>query len=246
MKKEIFEEGESQMGYPKKGIARLWELIIRDFWNFFRANLILLISACPGMVLIMWGTWGHSLTVALIGGIVLGLLGTPFICCLFDTLLRSLRDEAGFWSLQYKRALKQNWKDALLPGIIFGVLLAVWIFEMNVLIEQENISGLTLIVMLEFIFFLMGIFNYVFSQITLVSVSASKLYANSVRLFIGAFPNSVAAAIVQLVYWGCFWMFLPKSVPFLMISGFWLPNLFVLMILVKPLRKYLHLESIMA
>ena len=241
MKKEILEEEEKKIGYPKKGIARLWELIIRDFWNFFRANLILFISICPGMLLIMWGTWGHSLPVVLIGGITLGLLGTPFLCCLFDTLLRSLRDEAGFWSLQYKRALKQNWKDALLPGIIFGVILAVWIFEMNVLIEQENISGLTLIVMLEVIFFLSGISNYVFSQIALVTVSTSKLYVNSVRFFIGALPNSVAAAVVQLVYWGCFWMFLPKSVPFLMISGFWLPNLFALMILVKPLRQYLKL-----
>ena len=242
MKKEILDGEEQKTGYPKKGLARLCELIIRDFWNFFRANLILFLSICPGMLLIMWGTWGQSLPVTLVGGIILGLLGTPFICCLFDTLLRSLRDEAGFWSLQYKRALKQNWKVALLPGIVFGVILAVWIFEMNLLIKQENMSGLALIVMLEVIFFLAGIFNYVFSQIALVSVSASKLYVNSVRLFIGALPNSVAAAIVQLVYWGCFWMFLPKTVPFLMISGFWFPNLLALMILMKPLRQYLRLD----
>lgn len=227
----------------KKGIARLWEVLTRDIWDFFRANLILFVSSCPGMLLVLWGIWGHSLVIVLFGGVVLGILGAPFLCGLYDTLLRALRDDAGFWSLQYKQALKQDWKDALLPGSVGGMILAVWLFEASVLLEQKEFSGAAFIAMLEVIFFLAGIFNYIFAQIALVSVSAKKLYSNSIRLFVGALPYSMAAAAVQLVYWGIFYIYLPQSVPFLMISGFWFPNLLVLMILMKPLKRYLHLEE---
>lgn len=231
------------MADQKKGIARLWEVLTRDIWDFFRANLILFVSSCPGILLVVWGIWGHSQAVVLIGGVVLGILGAPFLCGLYDTLLRSLRDDAGFWSLQYKQALKQDWKDALLPGIAGGMILAVWLFEASVLWEQNEFLGAAFIAMLEVIFFLAGIFNYIFAQIVLVSVSAKKLYSNSIRLFVGALPYSIAAAAIQLAYWGIFYMYLPRSVPFLMISGFWFPNLLVLMILMKPLKRYLRLEE---
>ena len=237
------EMGNQEVIVQKKGIARLWEILTRDIWDFFRANLILFAASCPGILLVVWGIWGHSLVVVLLGGVVLGILGAPFLCGLYDTLLRALRDDAGFWSLQYKQALKQDWKDALLPGIVGGVILAVWLFEASVLLEQKDLSGSALVAMLEVVFFLTGIFHYIFAQIVLVSVSAKKLYSNSIRLFVGALPYSVAAAAVQLVYWGIFYMYLPRSVPFLMISGFWFPNLLVLMILMKPLKRYLRLEE---
>lgn len=73
----------------------------------------------------------------------------------------------------------------------------------------------------------------------MASVSARSLYANSVRLFVGLLPRSIAAAAVQTVYWGGFLLLLPRSVPLLAATGFWLPCLICLKILAEPMEKHL-------
>ena len=49
----------------KSGFVRFCEMLFSNFWNFFRANLILLAGALPGTVLVIWGIWGRSLRLAL-------------------------------------------------------------------------------------------------------------------------------------------------------------------------------------
>ena len=64
------------------------------------------------------------LPAALIGGGVAG----PFIACLYDTVLRALRDAPGRWSTNYRKALAQNWRTALLQPAwrLLMVLFAPW------------------------------------------------------------------------------------------------------------------------
>ena len=46
----------------------------------------------------------------------------------YDTVLRALRDEAGYWWTTYRRAFRQNFKASILPGILYCVVVTVQIF----------------------------------------------------------------------------------------------------------------------
>ena len=223
----------------KSGFARFCEMLFSNFWNFFRANLILLAGALPGTVLVIWGIWGRSLLLALAGGMVGGLMSGPLLCGLYGTILRALRGEPGFWSLQYKRELKRDWKEALFPGGATGLILSLWLFEAAALGAQGLISPVALFALAEVLFFVLGIGSYVFPQIVMVSASTPRLYSNSIHLFIGLLPRSLAAATVQTVYWVGFLLLLPRSVPMLMATGVWLPCLLSTVILLRSMERHL-------
>ena len=230
-------------GAPQSTGARLKEILTRDIWNFFYANLIFCVSILPGGAIMLLGIAGNSLMTALAGGMLLGMLGAPFWCGLCDTILRSLRDEAGYWSMQYRRALRNNWKESLFPGILSGTFLVLWLFETHALIGEHGIPVTAFAVLLETAFLWLGVLNYLFPQITLVKVSGGRLWTNSIRLFVGTLPVAAGAVMIELFYWGVFLLLFPRSVPFLLVGGFWLPELVVLMALRKPLHTYLHLGN---
>lgn len=231
----------SEDNVPEKtGLAWFFALLLRRFWDFFRASLLLLVGVVPGVLLTIWGIWGHSLPTALLGGVLGGLIGGPLLCGLYGTILRSLHGEPGFWSLSYKHTLKRNWRDALLPGAVLGLILSLWLFEAVTLGAQGPVSSVTLLALAEVLFFVLGLSAYVFLQITMVRASAQKIYSNSIRLFIGLLPRSAASAAVQTVYWGVFLLFLPRSVPLLMATGFWLPCLLSMIILRERMEELLY------
>ena len=56
--------------------------------------------------------------IVLFGVLIYELVG-PALTGLYDTILRALRDEPGFWWHTYKRVWKQSFKSSFLPGMIF-------------------------------------------------------------------------------------------------------------------------------
>ena len=228
---------------PQTGMISIRQVLARRIWDLFRCNLILLAGLLPGILLIVWGLWGGSLPIALAGGVAGGLAGGPLLCGLYGTILRALREESGFWSLTYRHILKRDWKDALLPGAVIGLILALWLFEMFLLGAQGPVPPVAFLALAEVLFFVLGMANYIFPQIVMASVSARRIYTNSIRLFVGLLPRSAAAAAVQTVYWGGFLLLLPRSVPLLAATGFWLPCLISLKILAEPMEKHLRSDK---
>ena len=112
----------------KKGAARFFEILGRDFSTIWMAGLLALISSLPFALLLWFAVSTHSLIPMLAAGILGGMIAAPQIVGLNDTILRSLRDEPGFWWATYRRAWKRNVKASLLPGAVCGLLLAMEIF----------------------------------------------------------------------------------------------------------------------
>ena len=225
------------------GTVSIRQVLTRRIWDLFRSNLILLAGLLPGTLLVIWGIWGGSLPIALAGGAAGGLVGGPLLCGLYGTILWALRGESGFWSLTYGHILKRDWKDALLPGAVTGLILALWLFEVFLLGAQGPVPPMAFFALAEVLFFVLGMANYIFPQIIMASVSARSLYTNSIRLFVGLLPRSAAAAAVQTVYWGGFLLLLPRSVPLLIVTGFWLPCLLSLKILAEPMEEHLYTDK---
>ena len=106
----------------KKGFPRIWEMISRDFKSFWPAGAINLLFSLPFVFALRFAYYTHSVLFALLAGLIGGIIAAPSFLGLADTLLRSLRDEPGFWWHRYSRALKRSWKGTLLPGAIMGMV----------------------------------------------------------------------------------------------------------------------------
>ena len=59
----------------KRGLARLFELLGRDWWDFFRAGLLALLGALPFLLLLGLALASHALVFALAAGLAGGLAG---------------------------------------------------------------------------------------------------------------------------------------------------------------------------
>ena len=108
----LYPEGQRR----KKGLARILEIVVRDFWQLLGSGLIATAAALPYGLCIMLFLPSNALGPLILSCAVTGALASVFGMNLLDTILRCLRDEAGFWSFQYKKALKNN----ALPAALFG------------------------------------------------------------------------------------------------------------------------------
>ena len=121
----------------KTGFARIVEVLSRDFFSFWKASALLLVSCIPlavGMrIALLTGNAFVLLLAAALGGMIAG----PQLCGIADTILRSLRDEAGFWWHTYVQAWKRNARFCLLPGAVMGILVGMQFFVLC------NLSKLT-------------------------------------------------------------------------------------------------------
>ena len=112
----------------KTGIGRFFELVGRDMNGMFLANLLTCIGFAPVICLVYIGFLQNSLPVMLGSAAVGGLLAGPALAGMYDTVLRALRDEAGYWWVTYRKAFKRNFKASLAPGVLYTVVVTLQIF----------------------------------------------------------------------------------------------------------------------
>ena len=128
----------------KTGVGRFFELVGRDMSGMFLANLLTCIGFLPVICLVYIGFLMNNLTVMIVSAIAGGILAGPALAGMYDTVLRALRDEAGYWWTTYRRAFRQNFKASILPGILYCVVVTVQIFLVyfcfNMLYHGTNVG----------------------------------------------------------------------------------------------------------
>ena len=212
----------------KKGAARFFEILGRDFSTIWMAGLLALISSLPFALLLWFAVSTHSLIPMLAAGILGGMIAAPQIVGLNDTILRSLRDEPGFWWATYRRAWKRNVKASLLPGAVCGLLLAMEIFTaFHLDISQSVVPAVAVLVAL---ILLAGIAQYIYAQVALM-------------LFLGYLPRSALGVLWQGIYWAAVALFWPVSSFAVILCSLWLPCLLNLMAIYPALDKSFDLEK---
>ena len=109
----------------KTGVGRFFELVGRDMSGMFLANLLTCLGFLPVICLVYIGFLMNSLPVMVLSAAVGGILAGPVLAGMYDTVLRALRDEAGYWWTTYRKAFKQNFKASILPGVLYCVVVTV-------------------------------------------------------------------------------------------------------------------------
>ena len=219
-------------GQRAKGLPRYQELLERDWKSFLFADFVTLGLCIPYGLGVGYALLSSSLLVLLPVCVVGGLLVGPAISCMMDALFRSYRDAPRGWWENYCKAMRQNWKASLLPGIVFCLALGIELFFGMVLFSGERLPGIgTMAVFLAGLLILLMLFTAFWPQVVLFEESNLHRLQNAVLFCLKYGRHVLGAAALQLVWWLLFVLFLPWTgflVPFLGVWFIWFVCFFLL------------------
>lgn len=231
----------------KTGVGRFFELVGRDMSGMFLANLLACLGFVPVICMVYIGFLANSLLTMLLGAAVGGILAGPVLAGMYDTVLRALRDEAGYWWTTYRKAFKRNFKASILPGVIYCMVVSLQIFLVyfcfNMLYQGINV-GLPLWVatVLNLLIFQM-LFVYMWPQIVLLDQPLGQTLKNSVNCMIAFLPHALAAALVQILFWGIVILCMPLGLLLMLIFGFWFVTEVSCQIVYGDIDRVFHIEE---
>ena len=231
----------------KTGIRRFFELMGRDLQDMFLAHLLTCLGFIPAICLVGIGFLTKSLLVMGAGAVVGGMAAGPFLAGMYDTVLRALRDEPGYWWTTYRRAFHQNFKASILPGILYCVVITLQIFVVyfcfSMLAEGVDVgTGLWVAAVLNLLVFQM-LFAYMWPQVVLLDQPFPQTLANSLRCMLAFLPHALAAAIVQIFFWGLVILSMPLGLLLMLVLGFWFPCEICCQIVSGDLEQVFHVEE---
>lgn len=231
----------------KTGVGRFFELVGRDMSGMFLANLLTCLGFIPVICLVFIGFLMNNLLVMVVSAIVGGAIAGPFLAGMYDTVLRALRDEAGYWWTTYRRAFRQNFKASILPGILYCLVVTLQIFLVyfcfSMLAQGVNVgTGMWVAAVLNLLIFHM-LFAYMWPQVVLLDQPFHQTLANSLRCMLAFLPHALAAAIVQILFWGIVILCMPLGLLLMIVFGFWFTCEISCQIVSGDLERVFHVEE---
>ena len=231
----------------KTGVRRFFELVGRDMNSMFLANLLTCLGFVPVISLVYIGFLMNNLPVMLISAAVGGILAGPVLAGMYDTVLRALRDEAGYWWVTYRKAFKRNFKASILPGVLYCVVVTLQIFLVyfcfNMLYHGTNVGvPLWVATVLNLLIFQM-LFSYMWPQIVLLDQPLGQTLKNSLNCMIAFLPHALAAALVTILFWGLVILCMPLGLLLMLVFGFWFQCEICCQIVYGDLNRVFHIEE---
>lgn len=110
------------------GLDRYKQLLGRYAGAWMKVNLLTLLGALPLAAGIGWAILSSSILVLIPCSILGGMLFGPFLAGLYDGILRGLRDAPEKWWTAWRKSWRQNGRESLFPGAVFGLLTGVYAF----------------------------------------------------------------------------------------------------------------------
>lgn len=231
--------GERLQGFP-----RYRELIGRDLKRFLTVNLLTLIGFAPLFFGVGYAILSSSILVLIPACILGGIFAGPALSCMYDAVFRSLRDAPGGCFENYRRAYKQNFKQSLLPGVIFSLMLGFYAFMVLMLTASKRAPGFGT---LAVYFFGMALFTMFFSlywpQIALFEQSGRQRFLNCILFILRYFWKTFRCALLQILYWGVIALLFPWSVIVLVFLGVWFIVFTAGFLLYEPLNEAFAIEE---
>lgn len=228
----------------KKGIRRFLELLGRDGSAYLRANLVCMLAFLPGTVAVCYGVYSGSIGFVLFAGALGGIPAGIALQGMYDTVLRTLRDEANFWWPTWRRAVRASLRLSIPTGALLGATLGMAGFLYYWKLRGAAAQGIAewWAPALYLLVFAM-LFSSLLPQLALLDVSFLQLLKNSLLFMLGALPRVLAAALIAILYWGATLTLFPYSLLFLPLFGFWLVTLLSCMLVYPPLDAAYQVEK---
>ena len=200
----------------KKGFARYFEMLWREFFPLLKLNLLFIISCLPIVTIPAALTAMNRITVTMV------------------------RDRNYFMLSDYWDAFKRDFFRSLLAGVVIVVLVAlfslsIWFYYM---LGQAGSKFYMLFVgmSLALMIMVLGSAMYFFPMLAMVELPTGKLMRNSIIMFFTHFKKSLPAALISgaMVLGGI--ALYPLSIIFIVFIMFSLASMSANFFLVKPIE----------
>ena len=188
--------GISKDAPPKKGIALFFEILVREFWQLIKLNLIFILACIP---------------IVTIGAAVSGLSKST------TKMVRDVPNDV--WD-DFKDGFKENLRQTFLPGIIVLLLFVGSFLGLILYREQPFLQTASLIVLL----LMTSISIHFLPMFTSTTVSARESVRNACLLSILRFYLTIPTALFCIFYIEAQLLLLPFSIPFTIFLGFSIPS----------------------
>ena len=216
------DEKERFTGLRKSGFPRYREVLEGSWKDFLKVGFITLLFYIPLAAGVAYAILSSSSLIAIIAGVVGGAIAGIGYSCLLDLILRRLRDDKGDWFTVWKRAISQNWRAAILPGIVQNVLLSLVIFSCALMLwgaAEPSVMSLVLILFSALIgIMLMTVW---WPQVVLFEQKPSIQIKNSILFIIMNFWLVLGDAAIQLLWWAAAFLLLPWTAFLVPLLGVW-------------------------
>ena len=110
------------------GFNRYKQLLSQHAFSWIKLNLLTVLGALPLAAGIGYAILSSSILVLIPVSILGGMIWGPFLAGLYDGILRGLRDAPESWWTAWRRSLRQNGRESLLPGGVLGLLIGMYAF----------------------------------------------------------------------------------------------------------------------
>lgn len=194
--------GVSKDAPVKKPFFRFWEVYFRKFFDLIKLNMLFAIPTAVTIVLVFaFGFFisGINQSLSFLGYLPFVLL-SPFVAGLTFVCRNYAREEHAFILSDFWDAVKNNWKQFLINGLIcyvFYMLMSVAISFYSTQVQQNSLLYVSLVVCLVLAFLFICAQFYIPVMIITFDLSLSKIYKNAlIFAIIGLWRNLMLIAII--------------------------------------------------
>ena len=204
------------------GFKRYAQVLERDWKRFFLVDLLTLVTLIPFAAGVILAIATSSVLVLIPACVIGGVIAGPGVACMYDCILRSLRDNIDDWWFNYKKAFRQNLGSSLLPGVVMCLFIGFLAFACALLWWSNlPITAGTVAILLVSALIVTMVFTIWWPQIVLFSQKPTLQLKNCLLFIIQYLWKTLGVAALQLVWWVVMALFMPWTafvVPFL---GVW-------------------------
>ena len=194
---------------PKKGLARFFEIWMRDAGDIWKVNALTLLCLLPCAAAAAFAVIGRKYLAFILIGVaayVLGaLLAGPALCGMQAVIIKMVRDEPGYLMHTYKKAWKDNKRQSRPLGVLLMVLLAMESITTVYFMPNAQDTGAGRVVVFALAMFCLLVVlaggALAITQLLFVDLPNGPILRNSLLLFFGYAKRTLPAALLLFVCW---------------------------------------------
>lgn len=230
------------------GIDRYQDVMGRNWKRFVLSGLVALLGALPLTIGVGYAILSTSTLVLIPASLIGGAVWGPFLACLYDTVLRALRDAPGSWRQNYKRSFVQNLRSAVLPGALTGLFVGCAGFAGMMLFLWGSVplsfTSTAVYLFSWLIFFVVSTLYW--PQLVLFDQRAAVRLRNALLFTIKHFWATIGTALLRLIWWVVLVLFAPWTLIIVPFLGIWLDLFIAMFFLYNRLDDAFQIEESIA
>lgn len=191
---------------PKKGVARFWEILTRDYGHLFKLNVLFMLCCLPAALAVgigmLFRPYLGMLLIAAVLFLVSGALVGQGMSCLHWLTVKTVRDEPCFLWHEFRRCWKANWRQSIPTGILFSTLLVMnCIAAQYYLFSEEKVHWVLLIFVSFSMILIINCWLLTTLQLLFLDLPLSAMLKNSLLMLFGYANRTLPCALLTLAVW---------------------------------------------